>query len=512
MGGGVCRCAAVLVLLLAFAWSGFQASGASAYDSGVSIARTTAARPLPQGFLGLAIEFGTVSTWDPSGSGPPNPVFTQLVHNLNPIGRPSIRIGGESTDRSWWPTPGVARPLGITQTLGPAWGQSLKRLAVSTNAKLLLGVNLEANRPRVAAYEAKQYRTLLGKRYIAALEVGNEPDLYPLIPWYKRVNGKVEPWFARGGTPVFSRQPTYGPSQYGQELSRTIALLPKLPEAGPETSHPPWLQQFTDVVRPHGLPMMLTSHAYGLNQCVTDRSSPVYPTVANLLTLFASRTNMLSGDGPYISLAHLDGGSYRVDEMGSVTCNGRAGVSDTMASALWVMDALFYVDSRDVDGVNLHSYPGSPNGLFDLTQTDGIWHANVHPLYYGALMFSQAAPEGSRLLAVHGGGQPRLRAWATLGTDHKVRVLLINDSLHAAGQITVHSPAGWGSEAAPIERLLAPSASAATGITLGGQRFAPGSRGVLAPPKRLTVSPRRGAYTLTMAPATAALLTLSPRP
>ena len=48
-----------------------------------------------------------------------------------------------------------------------------------------------------------------------------------------------------------------------------------------------------------------------------------------------------------------------------------AGVSDTMASALWALDALFYLDSQDVDGVNLHSYPGSSNGLFDFTHVNG---------------------------------------------------------------------------------------------------------------------------------------------
>jgi hypothetical protein len=501
----------VVGLLLAFAWGGLAAATATAYQSSVSVSRGSLARPLPQGFLGVAITFNTVTDWEPGGSVPPNPVLAQLVHNLNPTGNPSIRIGGDSTDRSWWPTPGVPQPLGVTETLGPAWGRSVKQLAVSTNAKLLLGLNLEANRPRLDQNEAHQYLKVLGRRYIGALEIGNEPDLYPLIPWYKLVDGKVEPWYAHGGTPVFARKRTYGPAQFGQELARTLAVLPNLPEAGPETGHPEWVQQFIDMVRPRGLPMTLTSHAYGLNQCVKDPAARSYPSVSHLLTLFASRQNMLHYDAPYIALAHADDGSFRVDEMGSVTCNGRAGVSNTMASALWALDALFYLDSQNVDGVNLHSYPGSSNGVFDLAQGNGIWHATVHPLYYGALMFAQAAPEGSRLLALHGGGEPQLRSWATIGTDHKVRVLLINDSLQSAGQITVRSPIGWGSRAASIERLLAPSASATTDVTLGGRSFAPGSDGVLAAPQHLTVSPRRGAYTIALAPGTAALLTLSPR-
>jgi hypothetical protein len=499
----------VVGLLLAFAWGGLGARTAIAYQSSVSVSGGSVARPLPEGFLGIAITFDTVTDWEPGGSAPPNRVLARLVSNLNPIGDPSIRIGGESTDRSWWPTSGVPQPRGVTETLGTAWGQSVRQLAVSTNAKLLLGLNLEANRARIDQNEAHHFLSVLGRRYIGALEIGNEPDLYPLIPWYKLIDGKIEPWYAHGGTAVYARRRTYGPTQFGHELARTLAVLPSLPEAGPETGHPEWVQQFIDVVRPRGLPMTLTSHAYGLNQCVRDPAARSYPSVSHLLTVFASRENMLHYDAPYIARAHADGGSFRVDEMGSVTCNGRAGVSNTMASALWAMDALFYLDSQKVDGVNLHSYPGSNNGLFDLAQNKGTWGATVHPLYYGALMFAQAAPEGSRLLAVHGGGEPQLRSWATIGTDDKVRVLLINDSLQSAGQITVHSPTGWGSRAASIERLLAPNASATSGITLGGQSFAPKSDGVLAAPRDLTVSPRRGAYKVKLASGTAALLTLS---
>jgi hypothetical protein len=509
-GRALHRFIVVLSLLLALAWGGLRAAAACAYEVSVSVSSASVARPLPQGFLGIAIEFRTVTSWEPGGSTPPDPVLAELVHNLKPIGRPSIRVGGESTDRSWWPTVGVPQPLGVTFTLGPAWGQALKQLAVSTDARLLLGVNLEANRPLLDQNEAQQYLNVLGRHYIDSLEIGNEPDLYPLIPWYELVDGKVEPWYVHSGTPVYARKPTYGPTQFGQELARTLSVLPKLPEAGPETGHPEWMQQFVNEIRLRGLPMTLTSHAYGLNQCVKDPAAPSYPTVPNLLTLFASRENMLGDDVPYISLAHADGGRFRVDEMGSVTCDGHAGVSDTMASALWALDALFYLDSQGVDGVNLHSFPGSSNGLFDLTRVNGTWGATVHPLYYGALMFAQAAPEGSRLLTVRDDDESQLRAWSTMGTDHKVRVLLINDSLQSPGQITVHSPTGWGSQAASVERLLAPGAIATTDITLGGQRFAPGSDGVLAAPLTETVSPRGGAYTVTLAPGTAALLTLSP--
>ncbi len=36
--------------------------------------------------------------------------------------------------------------------------------------------------------------------------------------------------------------------------------------------------------------------------------------------------------------------TFRVDEMNAITCAGTPGVSDTFASALWVLNALFAMD------------------------------------------------------------------------------------------------------------------------------------------------------------------------
>jgi hypothetical protein len=224
--------------------------------------------------------------------------------------------------------------------------------------------------------------------------------------------------------------------------------------------------------------------------------------------MFASR-NDVNGIGPYVALAHRNGAAYRIDEMGSITCNGRVGVSNTLASALWAMDALFTMAADGVDGVNLHSYPNSANGLFDFSLAHGHWQASVHPLYYGALMFAQAAPAGSRLLRVVSGDTGPLRAWATIAPDHRVRVLLINDSLSASAAAVVRTPVVPGK--ASVEPLRASSAYATSGVSLGGRSFgAATSTGVLPLPRAQTVTPRGGAYSLTLTPGSAALLTLAP--
>jgi hypothetical protein len=465
-------------------------------------------RPIPADFLGLALEYRSIPVLvgpDPKSI---DPVLVQLIRNLVAQGRPVLRIGGQSTDRTWWPVRGMSQPLGVTYSLTPSWMSSAQALAQATNARLILGLNLEANRPKIDAVEASQLISGIGRRYIDALEIGNEPELYTTVPWYRRFHGAPIAWYRHDGVPVFARSPRYAPATFFGEFSRTLQVLPHLPVAGPVTGSLSWLGGFDQFLAPSSRVRLVTWHAYGLNQCVTDPSSPQYPSVSNLLAPAASR-GIVNGLSPYVEQAHRVGASFRVDEMNSVTCNGRPGVSDTFASALWAMDALFTIASDGVDGVNIHTYENAANGLFDFNRSHGQWTGAVHPLYYGLLLFAQAAPPGSRLLRIDSGNQDGVRVWATLAPDHRIRVLMINDNLARSARAVVRAPVASGPAA--IDRLRARSAYAKDGITLGGESFGSGTgTGVLPAPQLQSVMPGSGGYAVTLPAASAALLTLPP--
>jgi hypothetical protein len=487
------------------AWATAQAQ---AYVFRMSVSGARTGRTIQPGYLGLALEYNEIPELAGATPRSVDPVFAQLLRNLDPQGNAILRIGGQSTDRSWWPVPGMAQPLGVTYKLGPAWAASARSLAQATGAKLILGINLESDSTRLAREEGAQLLKSVGQQNIAAWEIGNEPDLYTLVPWYKRLRGDPLPWYDAAGTSVFSRPTNYAPSDFIGEFSRTVVVLPRLPVAGPGTGSPPWMDAFDRILSPKSQLRMLTAHAYGLNQCVTNPKLPAYPSVPNLVSTAASRS-ILSDVAPYVPVAHRNGATLRVDEMGSVSCNGRAGVSNTMASALWVMDALFQMAADGVDGVNLHTYPHLVNDLFDFAQSHGQWRGTVKPLYYGALMFAQAAPAGSSLLRIASGSQTDLRAWATVGPDHRIRVLLINDSLRQSADAVVRIAGSAGPAA--VERLQAPSAWATGGVTLGGRSFgAATSTGVLAAPVPQTIMPHGGAYGVSLSAGSAALLTLPP--
>jgi hypothetical protein len=467
-------------------------------------------RPIASNFLGVALEYRAI----PQLVGPDlhavNPVFLQLLKNLVPSGQPVLRIGGQSGDRSWWPIRGYTREPGVTYDLTPSWIANARALTEAANAQLILGLTLEANRPRLDAVEADHLEDGLGASRIMAFEIGNEPELYRVIPWYRTLNGKQLPWYGTIGNPVFSRAPGWGPSAFAQQFAQILSALPgQLPVANPGGSQITYLDQVAHQVSRGSRVRLLTAHVYALNDCVTNPASPYYPTVPNLLALGASR-NQLGGLTPYIALAHHYGFKFRIDEMNSVSCNGEPGVSNTFASALWVTDMLFFIASHGIDGVNVHTYPNLANGLFDFHYRAGHWTGDVHPLYYGALMFARAAPAGSHLLQVPNGVQGPLRAWATLAPDLSVRVLLINTSASAA-TTSVRVPI----QAVPsaVQILRAPSAYATSGVTLGGQSFgAATDSGALAAPQPASVRAHGGAYTLTVPPASELLLTVPAQP
>jgi Glycosyl hydrolase family 79 C-terminal beta domain len=494
-------------LAAAVAVAGLSAGSAQASVATVTVGGAPVTRPLPSSFVGLAFTYSALARWL-SPTGPVDPALVGLIRGLTPSGRPSLRIGGESADRSWWPIKGYRKPIGITYDLGPAWTVRARRFARATDARLLLGLELEADRPRIDAVEARELLRRIGGRYIQSFQIGNEPNLYAVIPWYRVLNGHPVVWYSKLGTPVYARSGSYGPSQFDSQIAAIMRVIPSYPIAGPETNGPTWTQALIRFLKPSGRVTTLTTHAYGVNNCNKDRSSDLYPTVPNLLGLSASR-DLLTGMAPYVSLVHRRGGSYRIDELGAVACTGSPGVSNSMATALWTVDALFDAARQGINGVNLHTDYARINNLFSLRFRHGRWRATVRPIYYGALLFADADPVASRLLNVQGGTMDTLRVWASRGRDHRVRITLINDSLDGAATVRLRLPAGVRSANGTIERLQAPGGAYAThGVTLGGRSFGTTTSGVLAEPQLGVVSARRGALTVQLRKGSAALVTL----
>ncbi|HET6870138.1 MAG TPA: glycosyl hydrolase family 79 C-terminal domain-containing protein [Solirubrobacteraceae bacterium] len=453
-------------------------------------------RARPSGFLGLSFEYSALEGYTGADPTALDPVFVRLLRNLAPApGQPvPLRIGGNSTDATWWPVNGVSPPQGVRYALTPTWLADTHALAAAVPAGLIMGVNLAADSPRLAGAEAQAFLSHIGPGYVSAFEVGNEPDVYGVFPWYKDRLGRV-----------FARSADYSLPAYVGQLARWQAQLPGRPLAGPALAELPWLSGLPTLLTADPRVRVVTIHRYALQGCSHNPRSPVYPSIANLLSDRSSR-GLAAAIAPFVAAAHSSGAQFRVDELNSAAlagCLGRTGVSNTFASALWMVDTLFNLASVGVDGVNVHSLPGAGYELFTFRRTATGWQAFVRPDYYGMLMFAQAFPAGARLEPVSEPAGP-VKVWATFGPDGHTRVTLINkDSQPRPVEVQLPPSAA----PAEIEWLRAPGANATRGVTLGGQTFgAETSTGGLGPARWQPVGQLFGSYSVELPPDSAALI------
>lgn len=461
----------------------------------VTVSEQPAGRPMSPGFLGLSIEYPTLGSYLGHKPRRIDPVFVELVRQLDPGQSPVLRIGGNSTDHTWWPANGLRTPRGASFALSRRWLSLARSLADRSGGRLILGINLGAGSRRVAAIEGRRLVAGIGSRRIAALEIGNEPDDYPVIVWY-RAHGHA----------VFARSPSYGVSAYLRQFDSWRSALPHIPLAGPALARTDWMPSVLHALLGGPRPVrIVTFHRYPLRACEPNPRAGDYPTILRLLS-DASAAGLAARVTPFAAMAHAAGRSFRVDELNSVSCTGKFGVSDTFASALWVLDGLFALRAAGVDGVNIHMLPGSAYQAFSVRHSGGRWTARVAPLYYGLLTFARAFPPGARLLRTSAPDGP-VKVWATRDPRGRVRIVLINNAPRTPVMVHLNLPGGQ----LPLrsQSLTAPSVTATAGASFDGESFGSSTATGLLPPNRhpVKVESAGGHYDVTLPGGSALLLT-----
>jgi hypothetical protein len=188
-------------------------------------------RPIPPGFIGLSIEYPSSFAYSGANPAAPDPIFIRLVQELNPSGSPVIRFGGDTTDWTWWPTPGVTRPRGIRYTLTRRWLAVTRATALALGAHLILGINLEANSATVARSEARALLKGIGPSLITGFELGNEPEVYGRLGWYS----------TSAGVGVPGRPAGYGFRSYLTDYAAISSALPRQGSlVGPASGSSSW--------------------------------------------------------------------------------------------------------------------------------------------------------------------------------------------------------------------------------------------------------------------------------
>ena len=235
----------------------------------VRVGAALKANPIPSGFLGLSIEYTALLPY--AGTDAPTSVLVQLIRQLDPGQSPVLRFGGDTTDWSWVPVPGMAQPPGVHYVITPQWLDAAAGLVHALNARVIFGVNLQANRPVVAATEATAFVDAVGLASVEALEVGNEPEAYGFRGWYH----------TPAGIPVLSRRPSYDIRSYAREFKRFARVLPNLPLAGPATGSNGWMAGLPRLLSAAPRLRVVTVHRYPLNHCAAPGTEH-HPSLARL--------------------------------------------------------------------------------------------------------------------------------------------------------------------------------------------------------------------------------------
>jgi hypothetical protein len=149
---------------------------------------------------------------------------------------------------------------------------------------------------------------------------------------------------------------------------------------------------------------------------------------------------------------------FRITETNSIFNEGQLGVSDAFGLPLWGG-----IGTRGPRPGVLINSPGDA----ELCRQDGPNGRHVaRPLYYGMLMFKEAAGGASMLPVRLAAPGLNMAAYATITADGALKVCLINKDLERGAQVGIE--AGRDFSSASLLRLTAPSAEARTEVTFGG--------------------------------------------
>jgi hypothetical protein len=316
-----------------------HAQNAEPIHGTLTIDESSTLSTIPQDFIGLSYESAQLA--NPAFFSAKNTALIALFRELSDWG--VLRLGGGTSEFTAF-TADETQAAAPFDAVGPDTSKNVKSDTIITRQSLrnlrefldatgwrcLYGLNLGRGPVARAVQEASYAQSILGPRLIA-FQLGNEPDA-----WRNRYRpatwSYADYWkeWSAAATAIEVRVPQA--SFAGPDVSNKLAYVTGFAEDKKHNAH--------DVV-------MLTSHYYAMG-----------PAGAPGITL----DKLLSPDPKLerdlaiaMAAAHSAGLPYRMSEGNSCWNGGQSGVSDTLASALWVADMMLDFASLGCAAVEIHA-------------------------------------------------------------------------------------------------------------------------------------------------------------
>jgi hypothetical protein len=438
-------------------------------DTGVSVSIGPPLSKIAPDFLGLGYEISSVAR--PGLLSPANRTYVELVRTLGREG--VVRVGGNTADYARYAATAapVSSPYGTVvndRVLGELGG-----FLGATGWKLIWALNLGSGSEEEAVAEAKAVAAVAQDRLLA-FEIGNEPDLFSHEK-HRSPGYSYEQWLA----------------DYRHYKKALRAQLPGIPFAGPDVAgKPEWVSRFAV---DEGKDLVLLTHHY-----YREGQNPG-STIAKLLGVDPKLQPQLD---QLRAASQRCGVPYRICEVNSFSGGGRPGVSDSMASALWVLDYMFILATNSCSGVNMETGVNQLGFISSYSPIgdDEQGHYSARPECYGMLAFSLAG-RGELLQAGVNPAATEIKAYATRSKETALTITLINKgATRAVLRLDTKSSSRQGS----VMRLEGPAVDAKTQVTLGGAEIT--TAGTWKASKKELLSVDSGQLVIPLAAASAAII------
>lgn len=363
-----------------------------------------------------------------------------LVKLFQTLGIKNLRVGGNTADRATIGVPGEADI------------DSLFAFAEAAGVKVIYTFRLNNGDPKREGQLAKY---IMGryKANLACFEIGNEPNVYAKeYPVYR------EEW-----------------KNYMAAITAPDAA-PDAKFCGPSATaaRRSWAVNFAE--------------DFGHTDKVVAATQHEYPggAAGKATNLIAAQDRLLSPqllknyEKAYLSYAPTvisNGLAIRIEEANSFYNGGARGVSDTLASALWSLDYMYWWAQHGAEGINFHTGDrvaigkgmGSPGYASFTTSAGGYL---VHPIGYGIKMFDFGGHGKMLPVEVHtNAGEINLTAYASMANDGVVCLTILNKE-HGRGALAAEVSIGksgvFGSAQVIYLKSSNGDVGATTGVTIGG--------------------------------------------
>jgi hypothetical protein len=341
--------------------------------------------------IGLSIEYPLLAH-DLGSSRCPS---SALVHALESLGSPPIRIGGDSQD--------AVAPAGTPEYPGvsdlpPGFWSRVACLERETRAPVIVGLNLASGEPGWAAELAASARAAI-PRPLLSFELGNEPDIYGTpVRWWNghALTSAAMPWA------------TY--------LARARAVEAVLGAGsvfeGPDFASGRWVRMVPALTTTLHL-RTIDAHFYPLDACRNPAAATTAALLSRQIQTKLDERVRLARDARAERLPAV------ISETNSVSCGGVAGISDQPAAAVWAVRMILRALRAGFSSVRFHA-SGSAYDPFAVNA--GV--VTARPLELGLLFAARLLAAGAVLRAIPNAGS--LDAVAITRSDGSRTIVLSN--------------------------------------------------------------------------------------